>query len=161
MRKLILGLCLGTAAGFLLMSVAVFLCYPGSYRTLNMGDTSLQATAATLFWIGLAIGLALALITTLIRIKAVPQYSKAYRKYKRKSDSTKRVKMLLIRNWLSPVMALAFLVGAVGSVISLLHSTTSSYHTFFFLGLMCLGFSEYFTLNSLNFAYATGKEWKL
>lgn len=162
MRRTSQSLCfLGSAAGFLVMSIAVFLFYPASYLALNKGTTVLQLIAFILFWAGLAAGVVLQVISLVLRRRKTSDYRQQRRDWLKSLGTGNRIRRLLLQNRIAGIMAIGFLIGLVGSVASILESPVSSYHTFFFLALTALGLCEYLAFNSLNFAYAMNKEWKL
>lgn len=154
MRRNPQSLCfLGSAFGFLLMAVAVFLFYPGSYYALNKGTDSLQFFASLLFWCGLLLGVLLQLASLILRKRAAPDYRKQYRERQTKRKTGQRIRRALCKNRVVFLMAILFFVGLIGSIVSLADSRDSSYHTFFFLALTVFGACEYLAFNSLNFAY--------
>ena len=138
----------GSAVGFLLMSAAIFMFYPASYLALNKGTDSLQMVSSILFWVGLLLGLGLQLVSWILRRLEQPNYKRQFMKKR-----TGMMKKHIVRNGIVGIMIGAFLIGAIGSAVSLMHSTSSSYHTFFFIALTAFGMCEYLAFNSLNFAY--------
>lgn len=149
MRKVVQRICFwGSAGGFLLMSTAIFLFYPASYLALNKGTDSLQMISSIMFWAGLLLGLGLQIVSWILRRLEQPDY-----KIRFMEKRTGVLKKHIARNGIVWIMLVGFLVGLVGSIASLAHSTNSSYHTFFFMALTAFGVCEYFAFNSLNFAY--------
>lgn len=160
MKKMAPAICvIGSAVGFLILAVAVFLFYPASYLALNRGTSTLQLVAFLLFWGGLLVGVLLQGVCLVLRKRAAPDYRRRRRNKLKKLSAAKRMRRLLIDNIAAGFMAIVFLVGLAGSVISIVDNPISSCHTFVFMALAVLGLFEYLAFNSLNFAYAISKEW--
>ena len=153
------GICfLISVCGIFLMSVAIFLFYPGSYLTLNKGNSMLQLFASLLFWVGLLAGAVLQTISLVLRRKAAPKFRKELAKEQEECSKKQRLYRAAFKNKIALGMAIGFLIGVVGMVCSLIHSMDSSYHTFFFMALTVFGLFEYLAFNSINFVYAMSKE---
>lgn len=154
-RKMSQGICFfGSACGLLIMSVALALFYPGSYLTLNRGNVGLQITASLLFWGGLLVGIVMQCVSLILRRKQNPEFKKNMKT----EAAEKTVVQRIFKNKLAMAMAVCFLVGVIGTVCSLIHTTDSRWYTFVFMALALLGLSEYLAFNSVNFAYAMHKE---
>ena len=138
----------GSALGFLVVSVAIFLCYPASYMALNRESDALRITACILFWLGLLMGLVFQIICFVLRKRQQPDYKTQF-----KQSVSGIIKGYFARNQIVWFMIAAFIVGLLGSAVSLANSNSSNYHTFFFMALTVFGFCEYLVFNSLNFAY--------
>lgn len=157
MKKTAQSICfLLSAVGILVMSVAVFLFYPASYLALNKGTEALELAAFLMFWLGLLVGAVLQLVSLLLRKKRAPEFKAQLAE--RTPQGKGGIRRKLARNPVALILLCAFLLGLVGTAASLLYSTNSSAHTFFFMALMVFGLLEYFAFNSLNFAYAISKE---
>ena len=162
MRRTTQSICfLGSVFGIFVMSVAIFLFYPGSYMALNKGSTALQLTASLLFCLGLLAGVILQIISLVLRKRRAPDFRRQMMTRLHELSKSKRIHRLLFQNRLAVLMVCVFLVGLVGTVCSLIQSTNSSSHTFFFIALTVFGLFEYMAFNSLNFAYSMREEWKL
>lgn len=158
MKKKLIKTCFwGSVAGYLIMSVSLFLFHPAAMLALNQGKTTLQMVSSLTFWIGFLLGTILLIATYIIRKKAAPDFCWILNETAKKSFKVRLISWL-IQTPMSLVLIGVFLVGLIGSVISLICSTNSSYHTFAFLALTLLGVSEYIVFNNLNFAYITAKE---
>lgn len=144
----------GSAMGFLCMAVAVFLFCPGAELSLNKGTRGLQIAASLIFWIGLLLGITLQLASLILRRREAPDYKTQFLCQQSRRTKSSWLRYVLFKNRIVLITALCFVVGCVGSIVSLAKSLNSSYHTFFFLALTILSFCEYFTFNSINFAYA-------
>lgn len=146
-----------SAAGFFLMALAVFLFYPSSYLELNRGDERLAYAASAMFWVGLLSGIIAQIVATVLRNRKDNTFARMYH-HKLRKKGVSRLRRSLPKGIVPLVFAALFLIGLVGSIISLIQSLNSSYHTFFFLALTVLGLFEYIVFNSINFIYIKRSE---
>jgi hypothetical protein len=138
--------------GFLACAVAVFLFYPAMLQRLNSGSNALQIAAAIMFYAGLLVGILGILFTTIFRATKAPNFKKWLREQQAKRNIG-IFRRTVLKNWSAALCLLVFLVGLIGSIISIAVDESSSYHTFAFLACTVLGLSEYFVFNSINFMY--------
>ena len=145
------------SAGVFLMWLHRGMFRPMGYWQLNRGETPPTDASSVMFWLGLLAGVIAQIVAVVLRKKQDRTFVRMYR-HKQRKNGVNRFRQIFVKSWISIAAAAVFLIGLIGSTISLIQSVNSSYHTFFFLALTVLGLFEYFVFNSINYVYIRRSE---